>query len=116
MTIPETPPAWLGWTNKATTRAATTLIAIIALLMSGVIMARLQIYTDCIADGQRADARRTGAIAVATDAERAADAALIRGVVPGGPDASALRAEAVAARKVTDRVRAENPPPDDGGC
>lgn len=116
MTIPETPPRWLAWTDKATTRAATTLIAIIALLLSFGLLVRLQALVDCNTDANRADAKRTAAIAAATDGEREADLALIVGARPAGPSAEQLRAAAVAARQYTDRVRAANPPGAEGGC
>jgi len=107
----ENPPAWLRWANTSGARATTTLIAIVALMTSVVLLARLQGYINCVADSQRQDSQRTAAIAVATDAERAADNALIEGPLPGGPDAQQLRANSYAARQVTDRVRAQNPPP-----
>lgn len=107
----DNPPKWLRWANTSGARATTTVIAIVALLISVVLLARLQGYIDCVAESQRRDAQRTAAIAAATDAERVADSALIEGPLPGGPDAQQLRANSYAARQVTDRVRAQNPPP-----
>jgi hypothetical protein len=110
VTIPETPPKWLAWAGTPTMRAATTLVAMFALLVSAVLYWQLQQFTQCVADQQRADAARTVVISKATDAERRADAALVAGPQPGGPDARALRAADVAARQYTDSVRAANPP------
>lgn len=112
----DSPPRWLRWANTSGARATTTVIAIVALLLSGWLLLRLQSYVDCVAEQQHADAKRTTAIAEATDRERAADRALIAGPVPGGPDAATLRAEAIDARQATDRVRADNPPPPLNRC
>ena len=110
MTIPEDPPVWLKWAGTPTAKAATTLIALVSLLVSAVLYWQLQQFTQCVADQQRADAARTSVIAKATDAERRADAALVAGPQPGGPDGPALRRQDVAAREYTDAVRAANPP------
>lgn len=110
MTIPEQPPHWLAWSGTPTMRAATTFVAMIALIISGILGARLILLTQCLADQQTADAKRTALIAVATDAERRADAALVAGPQPGGPDGEALRRQDVAARQHTDDVRSANPP------
>lgn len=110
------PPHWLRWANTSAARATTTFIAIIALVLSAWLLLRQQQYLDCVADAQHASARRTSAISEATDRERAADLALIRGPLPGGPDVAQLRAAALAARQNTDRVRAENPPPSSDRC
>lgn len=110
MTIPENPPRWLAWAGTPTMRAATTLVAMFALLVSAILFYELQSFTQCVADQQRADAARTAVIAKATDAERRADAALVAGPQPGGPDGTTLRRQDVAARQYTDAVRAANPP------
>lgn len=110
MTIPDQPPRWLAWAGTPSMRAATTLIALVALLVSGVLFWQQQVLTQCLADQQRADAVRTAVIAKATDAERRADAALVAGPVPGGPSGTELRRLDVAARQHTDDVRAANPP------
>lgn len=110
MTLPEDPPRWLAWAGTPTMRAATTFISLVALLVSAVLFYQLQSFTQCLADQQRADARRTTVIAQATDAERRADAALVAGPQPGGPDGQTLRRQDVAARQYTDAVRAANPP------
>lgn len=110
------PPAWLRWANTSAARAATTIIAIIALALSGMLLLRLQRYVDCVAEQQNADARRTSAIAEATDHERRADAALVIGPTPGGPSGAELRRLDVEARQHTDRVRADNPPPPAREC
>lgn len=110
------PPAWLRWANTSGARATTTIIAIIALVMSGLLLLRLQHYVDCVADQQNADAKRTAAIAAATDRERRADAALVLGPTPGGPSGADLRRLDVEAREHTDSVRAANPPPPPREC
>lgn len=110
------PPRWLRWANTSGARATTTVIAIVALLMSGMLLLRLQRYVDCVADQQNADAVRTAAISAATDLERRADAALVRGPLAGGPDKEELRRLDVEAREHTDRVRAANPPPPPRQC
>lgn len=112
----DTPPRWLRWANTSGARATTTIIAIFALTLSVMFGVRLQLYVNCVGDQQNADARRTAAIAAATDAERRADAALVAGPVPGGPSAAELRRLDVEARSYTDKVRAENPPPPERAC
>ncbi len=107
----DNPPRGLRWANTAVARAITTMVAIVALTMSIVLLGRLQDYTKCIADQQAISDERSRAIAAATDIERAADTALIAGATPGGPTAEELAQASVAARAVTDRVRAQNPPP-----
>lgn len=110
MTIPEDPPHWLAPFGRPTMKAITTLVAFVALLVSGVLYWQQQALTQCLADQQRADAKRTSVIATATDAERRADAALVAGPVPGGPTGIELRRQDVAAREHTDAIRAANPP------
>lgn len=110
MTIPDQPPRWLAWAGTPTMRAVTTLVSMIALLVSAILFYQLQSFTKCLADQQGADAGRTAIIARATDAERRADAALVAGPQPGGPDGKTLRQQDVAAREYTDAVRAANPP------
>jgi hypothetical protein len=107
----DNPPRWLSWANTSGARATTTIVAVVALILSGLLGVRQQSYINCVAEQQQADAERTRAIASATDAERAADAALVAGAQPGGPTLVELRAADVAARQVTDRVREQNPPP-----
>lgn len=110
MTIPDQPPRWLAWAGTPSMRALTTFVAMIALIISGILGARLILLTQCLADQQAADAKRTAVIAEATDAERRADAALVAGPHPGGPDGATLRRQDVEARGHTDAVRAANPP------
>jgi len=112
----DNPPRWLRWANTSGARATTTVIAMIALLVSGYLFFRLNELVTCIAAQQRADAMRTSLIAAATDAERRADAALVAGPQPGGPDGRELRRLDVAAREHTDAVRAANPPPQVDPC
>ena len=61
----------------------------------------------CLSERDLADQRRTAAIARATDQERRADLALIK----GQGDPAALRAAALAAREHTDEVRRTHPAP-----
>jgi hypothetical protein len=96
----ENPPRWLSWANTSGARA-TTIVAVVALILSGLLGVRQQSYINCVAEQQQADAERTRAIASATDA----------GAQPDGPTLVELRAADVAARQVTDRVREQNPPP-----
>lgn len=106
----DNPPRWLRWANTSGARATTTVIAMLALFVSGYLFYRLNELVTCIADQQAADQRRTSIIAEATDAERRADAALVAGPMPGGPDGRELRRLDVEARRHTDTVRAANPP------
>lgn len=107
----DNPPHWLRWANTSGARAVTTIIAFVALVLSGFLAVRQQSYINCVAEQQARDAERTRAIAAATDVERQADAELLAGPRPGGPSADQLRAAAVAARAITDRVRHQNPAP-----
>lgn len=109
--LSETPPRWLRWANTDAARAVTTIIAIIALGGCLLLGLRQQSYINCVAEQQQHDAERTRAIAGATDAERTADRDLIAGPEATGRTAEQLRAAAVAARAVTDRIREQNPPP-----
>jgi len=110
------PPRWLAWANTAGARATTTAVAFVALIVSALLGVRYQNYVECVADQQQRDGDRTRAVSAATDVERAADTAVLAGPRPGGPTAEELRLAAVAARKVTDQVRAQNPPPPVGRC
>ena len=112
----DNPPKWLRWANTSGARATTTVIAIVALLVSGYLFYRLNELVTCIAERQRADAARTAVIAEATDAERRADAALVAGPQPGGPSGAELRRRDVEARRHTDEVRAANPPTSVNPC
>ena len=107
----DNPPRWLRWANTSAARSITTITAIVALLLSFIVLYRLQGYISCVADQQALSDSRARALAAATDAERVADTAVIRGPQPGGPSAEQLRAASVAARNVTDLVRRQNPPP-----
>ncbi len=112
----DTPPPWLSWANTSGARATTTIVAVIALVLSAVLAVRQQGYISCVAEQQQIDAARTRAIAAATDVERQADKALIEGPRPGGPSEEQLRARAAAAREVTDTVRRQNQPPPARTC
>jgi hypothetical protein len=112
----DNPPRALRWANTAGARATTTIVALIALLVSGLLLYQFKSYVGCVAEQGNDDARRTAAIATATDAERRADAALVAGPVPGGPSGSELRRADIDARAHTDAVRAANPPPPPREC
>ena len=112
----DNPPDWLRWANTPTARAITTVVAMVALIISIFLLSRLQGYISCVADQQALSDARARALAAATDAERVADTALIAGEQPGGPPAAELRAASVAARNVTDLVRRQNPPPPRRRC
>lgn len=116
MTIPDEPPRGLRWTATGTMRGVTTLVALIALAVAILVGVKQQLYINCVGRQQNRDAVRTEAISRATDAERAADRALIAGPTPGGPTIAQLRAIDTAAREHTDAVRAEYPPPPTGQC
>jgi hypothetical protein len=110
------PPRWLAWANTSQARAATTVVAMVALVASIILGLRQQAYTTCLGEKEAADSARTLAISRATDIERAADLALLVGPTAPGQTGAELRAAARAARTNTDRVRAENPPPNLHGC
>lgn len=112
----DTPPRWLRWADTSGTRAVATIAALVAMGGSGLLFFRLQDVVDCLAAQQRADAQRTAVIAAATDAERRADAALVAGPTPGGPDTAELRRLDIEARDHTDQVRAANPAPAVTSC
>lgn len=105
------PPRWLRWVDTPGARSVTTLVAMIALVSSALLGFRQQAYIDCIAEEQAKSAERARILAAATDAERAADRDLIEGPTLTGRRLDELRSTAVAARQVTDRARAANPPP-----
>lgn len=107
--LSDTPPKWLRWADTEVARAVTTIIALVALVGCLLLGLRQQSYINCVAEQQQADAERTRAIAGATDAERQADRDLIAGVAGKTPEQ--LRAASVAARRLTDQVRQQNPPP-----
>lgn len=109
----EVPPRGLKWTISPYGRALTVMIAVASLVVSMYVGYRYVGLVDCLRDSSLADKQRTAAISAATDAERAADLALIEGA---GGQAERLRNASVAARKNTDRVRAANPAPEVRPC
>lgn len=108
----ETPPRGLGWTVAPTGRVLALLLAVVSLAVSFYVGWRQVRLVDCLKQQAVADQRRTAAIAGATDIERSADLALIK----GGPDVAELRRSAIAARENTDRVRARYPAPPPEPC
>lgn len=115
MTIPEDPPAGLRWAGTSLARAITTIVAVIALGTSVALGVRQQAYISCVAGQQELAAARTEAVSAAADIERRAESRLIAGDPDPGAKAE-LRAQALAARAHTDRVRADNPPPEPRRC
>lgn len=87
-------------------------LAVVSLAVSGYVGYRYVGLVDCLSGRDLADQRRTAAIAAATDQERRADLALIRG--EGEP--AKLRADALAAREHTDEVRRTHPAPPVTAC
>lgn len=85
-------------------------LAAAALLVSLYVGYRYTELVDCLNEQSLADQRRTSAIASATDQERKADLALIRGAETVQQQET-LRRTAVLARENTDRVRATYPAP-----
>lgn len=110
--LAERPPKALAWLDAPATKASTTLLALVAILAAIFLGFEQQQYVSCIADQQRADQRRTSAIAAATDRERAAQRQLISAAGNG----DGLRDAVLRAYDSTDQVRAENPPPPAGSC
>lgn len=102
-----TPPRGLEWTINAFGRVLALSLAIISLGASMYIGWRQVELVDCLKAQSDEAQRRTSAIASATDLERTADLALIK----GGPNLEELRRDAIAARAYTDRVRAAHPAP-----
>lgn len=100
------PPRGLRWTDAPAGRAIVTVLALVTLVLTLYLGFRYQRLVDCLRDNAAADARRTAALAVATDAERIAD----RQLLIGGADPIELRKASLEARRVTDEVRASNPP------
>lgn len=105
--LPRNAPRGFRWADAPLGRAAVVVLSVIALSLSIFVGYRYVGLIDCLRARDAADAKRTEAIAVATDVERAADRALLT----GGPNPSALRRAALDARAHTDTVRAANPPP-----
>lgn len=104
------PPRWLAWTDAGAAKAIATLAAYVALAGAILLGARGQAYITCVGNAQRDQAIRTAAIAQATDAERAAQRALVTSVgSPAGIEAS--RAAALQAYDHTDAVRRAYPAP-----
>lgn len=107
------PPRGFGWTVAPFGRLLSFALAVVALFVSMYVGYRYIGLVDCLSDRDLADQRRTSAIAAATDAERRIDLALLRVSARAGTlaERERLRAQAVAARENTDRVRREYPAP-----
>lgn len=107
----ETPPRGLEWTVAPFGRVLALSLALVSLLISIYVGWRYTGLVDCLSAQDLADQRRTSAIASATDAERAADLALLR-----NPEDERLRLADIAARENTDRVRSAYPAPAVESC
>jgi hypothetical protein len=103
------PPRGLAWVVGPFGRLLSFTLAVAALAVSMYVGYRYVGLVDCLSERDAADQRRTAAIARATDAERAADLALLRGA--GTSDVAALRVAATAARENTDAIRRAYPAP-----
>jgi hypothetical protein len=110
-------PKGFRWADQPIGRAIVTVLAIVSLALSLFVGYQYVGLIDCLKDTAAADAKRTKAIADATDHERAADRALLAAPLGGDPIGE-LRKKALAARAETDRVRAANPapPPGEADC
>lgn len=105
---PNTPaPPGLRWLAGSFGRVLVALLAVASLVTSMYVGYRYTGLVNCLQERDLADQRRTAAIAAATDRERQADLALIR----GQGDNAELRRAALTAREATDRTRAEHPAP-----
>lgn len=109
------PPRGLRWTDTGVVRTTANIVAFVALLTAVFAGIRQQVYVNCVADQQRAQAMRTSAIATATDAERRAQRALIT-AVGDERQVEAMRAAALAAYDATDAVRKAHPAPPPKHC
>lgn len=103
----EVPPRGLEWTLAPIGRILALTLATVSLLVSLYVGYRYTGLVDCLSDQALTAQQRTSALAAATDAEREADLALLR----GGLDDPTLQQRAVTAREMTDRVRAAHPAP-----
>lgn len=103
----QVPPRGFGWTIAPFGRVLAISIALVSLLLSIYVGWRQVELTECLKAQADEAQRRTAAIASATDLERQADLALIK----GGANPGDLRARAIAARENTDAVRLAHPAP-----
>jgi hypothetical protein len=114
---PSTPaPRGLKWLGRTPGVIVAYVLTAISLALSIYVFTLYQNLADCTAEQQQRDQRRTAALAPFTDAERAADRALLVGPTPAGPDYKTLREIDLAARDATDRARAANPAPPVRDC
>lgn len=114
MTPDQAPPRVLRWADTAIAQRTTTVVALVTMVAAVTLGVRQSALQSCLAETQRADATRTKAIAVATDAERAAQRKLLAARTP--TEGRALRADVIATYDHTDAVRAANPAPAPGRC
>jgi hypothetical protein len=114
---PNTPaPRGMKWLGRAPGMIVAYLLTAASLALSIYVFGLYQHLADCTAAQQAEDQRRTAVLAPFTDAERAADRALLVGPTPGGPDVKTLRDLDLSARAETDRARAANPAPEVSTC
>jgi hypothetical protein len=105
-------PRGFRWTDTPAARAVLAVLIVVSLGLSIYASVRYVGLVNCLNARDVADAKRTRAIAIATDHERVAD----RELLMGHGDPAVLRQQALEARDATDRVRAANPPPDRASC
>lgn len=105
------PPRGLGWTVSPFGRVVSLTLAVIALGLSVYVNVLRIELAECLADRDLADQKRTAAIAAATDDERLADLALLKGAHENEFKRDELRKLTIKAREHTDRVRLANPAP-----
>lgn len=103
----DTPPRGLEWTLAPFGRILALSLAIVSLIVSLYVGYRYTGLVDCLRDQTLSAQQRTSALAAATDAEREADLALLK----GGLDLIELQRASIAARQNTDKVRAAYPAP-----
>lgn len=114
MTVDTPAPRWLRWADTSAARAATTMLAIVAIISAILLGVRQQEYISCVANQQQADSVRTAAIAKATDVERIAQRKLIAATPSSNHEA--LRQAVLRAYDQTDAARAANPAPPPATC
>jgi len=96
-------------------RQAVNLFAVLGLLGAVLLGVRGQVYINCVGRNQAADARRTAAIATATDVERAEQRKLIADIGTK-EDLAAIRAQTLLAYDHTDAVRRAYPATAPAAC
>lgn len=109
-------PRGLRWVGGTPGTIIAYIVAGLSLCLSVYVLSLYKDFSDCTARAQMADQHRTAVLSPFTDAERAADRALLIGPTPGGPDGKTLRADDLDARAANDRARAAHPAPGVSTC